>query len=282
MPSTMPSEKNTTVDTARDYYNSEDADNFYALIWGGEDIHIGIYEKPDEDIATASRRTVAYLAEQLQTLPKQTRVLDLGSGFGGAARYLASEYGAQVTALNLSEVENERHRQLNERAGLTDKIKVIDGNFEDIPCDDASFDVAWSQDALLHSGERDKVLREVNRVLAPGGQFIFTDPMQADHCPKGVLQPILDRIHLESLGSPGFYRARADSLGWANLGYNDHTEQLANHYQRVLEETERAEEDLLNKVSSDYIERMKKGLKHWVEGGRAGHLAWGALHFRKV
>lgn len=106
----MPSGKNTTVDTARDYYNSEDADNFYALIWGGEDIHIGLYEKSDEDIATASRRTVKYLAEQLQPLPQQTHILDLGSGFGGAARYLAAEYGAQVTALNLSEVENERHR----------------------------------------------------------------------------------------------------------------------------------------------------------------------------
>jgi len=282
MPSTMPNERSTTVDTARDYYNSEDADNFYALIWGGEDIHIGLYEKPGEDIATASRRTVEYLAEQLQPLPKQTRILDLGSGFGGAARYLASEYGAQITALNLSEVENERHRQLNERAGLTDKIEVIDGNFEDIPCNDASFDVAWSQDALLHSGERDKVLREVNRVLAPGGQFIFTDPMQADNCPKGVLQPILDRIHLESLGSPSFYRASADSLGWANLGYSDHTEQLANHYKRVLEETERVEADLLDKVSTDYIKRMKKGLGHWVEGGRAGYLAWGVLHFRKT
>jgi cyclopropane fatty-acyl-phospholipid synthase-like methyltransferase len=278
----MPSQKSTTVDTARDYYNSEDADNFYALIWGGEDIHIGLYEKPDEDIARASRRTVEYLAEQLQPLPQQTHILDLGSGFGGAARYLAAEYGAQVTALNLSEVENERHRQFNERAGLTDKIEVIDGNFEDIPCDEASFDVVWSQDAILHSGAREKVLREVDRVLAPGGQFIFTDPMQADNCPKGVLGPILDRIHLESLGSPGFYRSRADSLGWADLGYSDHTEQLANHYQRVLEETERVEEDLLDKVSADYIERMKKGLGHWIEGGHAGHLAWGVLHFRKA
>ncbi|MDH5777270.1 MAG: SAM-dependent methyltransferase, partial [Gammaproteobacteria bacterium] len=32
------------VATARDYYNSEDADNFYNIIWGGEDIHIGLYE----------------------------------------------------------------------------------------------------------------------------------------------------------------------------------------------------------------------------------------------
>ena len=33
----------TSADTAADYYNSRDADQFYALVWGGEDIHIGLY-----------------------------------------------------------------------------------------------------------------------------------------------------------------------------------------------------------------------------------------------
>ena len=56
---------------------------------------------------------------------------------------------------------------------------------------------------------------------------------------------------------------------------------MANHYQRVLEETVRAETTLRDKVSPEYIARMKKGLGHWVEGGRAGHLAWGILHFKK-
>ena len=37
--------------TARDYYDSEDADNFYSIVWGGEDIHVGLYETPDEEIA---------------------------------------------------------------------------------------------------------------------------------------------------------------------------------------------------------------------------------------
>ncbi|MFT5088337.1 MAG: ubiquinone/menaquinone biosynthesis C-methylase UbiE [Candidatus Latescibacterota bacterium] len=278
----MSPEVSTTVSTARDYYNSGDADNFYALIWGGEDIHIGLYEAVDEAIATASHRTVEHLAAQLGPLERDVRVLDLGSGYGGAARYLATTYAARVTALNLSEVENERHRQMNERASLSERIEVVDGNFEEIPCDDAQFDVVWSQDAILHSGERARVLREVDRVLKPGGQFIFTDPMQADDCPAGVLQPILDRIHLNSLGSPGFYSTQAELLGWRDLGFSDHTQQLVNHYQRVLEETVKAEQDLLKKVGAAYIERMKKGLGHWVEGGRAGHLAWGVLHFKKI
>ena len=43
---------------AQDYYNSDDADAFYASIWGGEDIHIGLYEREDEAIIDASRKTV--------------------------------------------------------------------------------------------------------------------------------------------------------------------------------------------------------------------------------
>ena len=159
------------VNTARDYYNSRDADSFYSKIWGGEDIHIGLYEDEQKPIFTASRRTVERMATSLPGLGPDSRVLDLGSGYGGSARYLANAYGCRVVALNLSEVENERARELNREAGLDGLIEVIDGSFEAIPFGDDHFDVAWSQDAILHSGERETVLGEVSRVLKPGGRF---------------------------------------------------------------------------------------------------------------
>src|SRR5690606_8268612 len=96
-----------------------------------------------------------------------------------------------------------------------------------------SFDVVWSQDALLHSGNRKLVLEEVHRVLRRGGQFIFTDPMQSDDCPEGVLQPVYDRIHLESLGSFAFYRETAAALGFETLDAIDLTANLRRHYARV-------------------------------------------------
>lgn len=273
--------RSTATGSARAYYNSVDADNFYSIIWGGEDIHIGMYEAPDEEIATASHRTVEQLAAQLDLPRHGARILDLGSGYGGAARYLASEFGADVTALNLSEVENERHRSLNEAAGLTDRIEVLEGSFESVPAPDARFDVVWSQDAILHSGDRSQVLREVHRLLKPGGQFIFTDPMQTDDCPVDVLQPILNRINLQSLGSPSFYREQANELGWREVAFVDYTEHLVTHYRRVLEETSAGQKALAGKVSAEYVKRMKEGLAHWIEGGKAGHLVWGVMHFRK-
>lgn len=266
---------------AEDYYDSSDADNFYAAIWGGEDIHIGLYQSDDEPIRDASHRTVLRMAELLQGLKPGAVVLDIGAGFGGAARVLAREHGARVTCLNLSEVENERNRKLTEEQGLSNSVDVVHGSFEAIPEPDNAFDIVWSQDAILHSGNRTKVLSEIARVLKPGGELIFTDPMQADGLEdESVLQPIYDRIHLDSLGSFAFYRKELGKLGFKEVEIEDLTPQLRTHYARVGDELAKRRADLSGKVSDDYIDRMLVGLSNWVKGADAGHLAWGIMHFK--
>jgi cyclopropane fatty-acyl-phospholipid synthase-like methyltransferase len=276
----MTSEHSTTVETARTYYNSDDADNFYATIWGGEDIHVGIYE--NDSIFDASLRTVQKIASML-TLNENSRVLDIGAGYGGSARYLVKTTGSHVDCLNLSEVQNQRNRQLNqEQVFFANKIRVIDGNFEAIPSEDQQYDIVWSQDAILHSGNRRKVFEEVYRVLKPRGELIFTDPMQSDDCPEGVLQPVLDRIHLDSMGSIGFYTKTAEELGFEKVQVIEMTEQLVNHYSHVLQELEARYDELLTVCSQEYLDRMKVGLNHWIETGKKGYLSWGILHFRKT
>ena len=269
------------VNTARKYYNSTDADRFYFSIWGGEDIHIGIYGEPEEDIKLASRRTVQTMASRLEDLGPQSKVLDMGAGFGGAARFLAKNFGCKVTALNLSPVQNLRNRQMNKEQELEHLVEVVEASFEEVPYPDESFDFIWSQDAILHSGDRKKVMAEVKRLLKPGGRFVFTDPMAADNCPDGVLQPIYDRIHLETLGSPKFYKDILEELGLRFVEFKENTGHLVNHYARILEETETREAELGKVVSRDYIDNMKKGLMHWVKGGEKGHLAWGIFNFQK-
>ncbi|MQA62155.1 MAG: methyltransferase domain-containing protein [Actinophytocola sp.] len=274
-----PMKYSAAVNVARDYYNSDDADNFYFTIWGGEDIHVGLYEHPEEEIASASKRTVERMAGKV-SLTAGTRVLDVGSGYGGAARQIAKAHGCHVTCLNLSEVENERNRRLTAEQGLNDLINVVDGSFEDLPFEDNQFDVVWSQDAMLHSGDRVRVLQEVSRVLRPGGEFVYTDPMASDGCDKESLAPILDRLHLDTMGSPSFYERELRRSGMFSIEFENLTPQLATHYNRVLEETERREREISGSVSEQYLTRMKAGLKHWVEGGRAGNLAWGIFHAR--
>ncbi len=272
-------EKKDLVDITKDYYDSESADSFYFHVWGGEDIHVGIYQNPRQPIREASRTTVMEMARQLPRLDERTEVLDIGAGYGGSARFLTTEYGCPVDCLNLSETENRRNREMNIARRLDDRIKVLEGNFEDLPFQEDAYDVVWSQDALLHSNRKRKVFEEVARVLRPGGHFIFTDPMQADDCPDGVLQPVLDRIHLEEMGSVARYRQLAADLGFREAQVLEMPFHLVNHYSRVLEEVENNFDTVVEKSGREYTERMMQGLVHWIEAGKKGFLNWGILHF---
>lgn len=270
-----------TVQTARDYYNSRDADHFYATVWGGEDIHIGVYEHETEAVFDASRRTVQQIARQIPGLDDKTRVLDLGSGYGGAARYLASVYGCHVTCLNLSEMQNRYNLARNRAQGLHLMIHVVEGNFEEILLPDGRVDVVWSQDALLHSGDRSRVFAEVNRVLDQGGHFIFTDIMQSESCEPDVMQPILDRLNLASLGSLTAYRQFAAQVGLEEIQWCDLSSNLSLHYTRILQEVKACYATLSQLCSEAYLDRLHIGLQHWIDAGKSGDLIWGILHFRK-
>lgn len=272
--------KSEAVERAEAYYDSGEADAFYQAIWGGQDIHIGIYRDDAEPIADASRRTVESMADRLIRSDASTRVLDLGAGYGGSARYLADRFGCKVTCLNLSETQNALNRTLTAEAGLTELVDVVYGDFENIPEPDGSFDIIWSQDAILHSGNRTRVLDEVSRVLVGDGQFTFTDPMQSDTCPDRVLQPILDRIQLSTLASFGFYRTELTARGFEESRTEELTDQLRMHYWRVGKALQDRYDEAVKMSGQTYVDNMIKGLQHWVDGADRGYLAWGIMDYR--
>ncbi len=264
------------------YYDSDDANHFYFQIWGGEDIHVGIYQSDHEDIAVASRRSVQKMMDLIaEPLSNGAKLLDIGAGFGGSARQIAQQFDAPVTCLNISQAQNKINEEINRKKNLTQQIEVKHGNFEELPFDNESFDIVWCQDSILHSSRRERVLSEVYRVLKPNGQFVFTDPMQDKDASSEALEPVLNRIHLDSLATPESYLATAKKLGFSEFEFTDLSEQLSNHYQRVLEELESRQNNPDLNCSRDYIERMKLGLNHWVNAGRKGLLRWGIFHFKK-
>jgi len=266
----------TAVDKAAEYYDSTPADEFYFKIWGGDHIHVGIYNHSKESIKDASPRIVQMMGSKLK-LNTDTKLLDLGSGYGGAARYLAKNFGCHVTCLNLSSNQNERNRALNKKNDLDDLITVVEGNFEDIPFPENSFDVAWSQDAIVHSADRELVVQEVVRALNERGEFIFTDLMQTYDCPKSILKPIIDRIQLDSMGSFGFYIEQGRKLGVKKTEVQNLSEHLTTHYQRVLEETQDRYDEMVESCGNEFIDKMIEGLKHWVEAGKNNYLSWGIV-----
>jgi sarcosine/dimethylglycine N-methyltransferase len=262
------------------YYDSDDAHGFYSLIWGGEDIHVGCYDDT-RDITAASVATVERMVAQLGPLDEGATVLDLGAGYGGAARHLASAHGYAVTCLNISDAQNDTNRYKNRRAGLENRIRVRHGSFDQIPEPDNSYDVVWSLDSILHATDRRKVLEEAFRVLKPGGEMIFTDPMQADDVPDGVLQGVYDRLNLADLASMRFYREAAQAIGFEVIDQIDTVDNLRTHYDRVREELAARREELEQKSSPEYLDKMLLGLQEWVDAADNGYLAWGIQRFRK-
>src|SRR5690606_19619629 len=129
----------------------------------------------------------------------------------------------------------------------------------------------------LHGAQRVRLLEEIHRVLKPGGELIFTDPMQADDCPPGVLQPVYDRLELESLASPGFYRRELGRLGWEEVEIRELTGQLRTHYAAVKQNLEDRYPELSARISRSYLDRMILGLGNWVTAADQGYLAWGIL-----
>ncbi|MDX8393267.1 MAG: methyltransferase domain-containing protein [Mariprofundales bacterium] len=182
----------------------------------------------------------------------------------------------------ISDHQNRINNETNIKEGLSDLIKVTDGSFENIPYESNSFNIVWAQDCIVHSGNRKQVVKEVARVLKPGGYFIFTDLMQAEKVPNEVLKPVLARIHLDSMGSIQFYKDAAKEFGLSTIKVNNLSSHMITHYTRVRAELNSNFNFLTQWCSKKYLVDMEEGLEHWIRAGENSHLCWGILLFQKT
>jgi sarcosine/dimethylglycine N-methyltransferase len=271
----------SAVKITEDYYNSKDANTFYQKIWSTDYLHVGSYK---EDTVSIEEASVAMIERMLRLLPKMkksSKLLDLGSGYGGTARYLVETYGCNITCVNISEVQNEINSEKNKKAELDNKISVVKANFEKLPFTRDSFDLVWSQDAFLHSAHKDEVFREVSRVINNEGRFIFTDFIKKEKCPADVLEPILQRLQLKDLATIKRYDRLAQNVDLAKVYTKEMPEMMLIHYRKVLERLEADYKNITKKVTKSYIDNMMKGLQLWIDGAEAGHISWALFQYQK-
>ncbi|GIL41572.1 class I SAM-dependent methyltransferase [Roseiterribacter gracilis] len=102
-------------------------------------------------------------------------VLDVGSGIGGPARFLAAAYGCRVTGIDLSEPFVEAARYLTQRTKQAAHVSFETGSALELPFRDDQFDAAFLQHVAMNIADRERMYAEIRRVLKPGGKFATYD-----------------------------------------------------------------------------------------------------------
>jgi len=117
-------------------------------------------------------------------------VLDVGSGVGGPARFLAATCGCQVTGVDLSAPFVDAARYLTERTGQAALVSFQIGSALELPFDAGRFDAALLQHVAMNISDRPRLYREIRRALKHGGRFATYDVVLADGKPQdGVHYP---------------------------------------------------------------------------------------------
>jgi sarcosine/dimethylglycine N-methyltransferase len=107
-------------------------------------------------------------------------VLDVCSGLGGPARYLASRLGCRVMGLDLTRSRHESALRLTELVGLAHLVEFRHGSALAMPFAPVTFEVVIGQEAFAHVPDKPRLIAECARVVKPGGRIAFTDIMQGE------------------------------------------------------------------------------------------------------
>jgi sarcosine/dimethylglycine N-methyltransferase len=141
---------------------------------------------PEDQLLTPERldaldqfhtRGLAATAElaKLAGISANTSILDIGSGIGGPARFLAATYGCQVTGVDLSEPFVDAARYLTRRTGQSGQVSFQTASALELPFDDGRFDVVLLQHVAMNVSDRARLYGEIRRVLKSGGRFATFD-----------------------------------------------------------------------------------------------------------
>ena len=106
--------------------------------------------------------------------PLRTPALDVGTGRGVLAAELA-RVGLEVVSIDPDPSEQELARLTAAAAAVEDRIRFVPGDAALLPHPTATFGCAAMMDVLHHLDEPDAVLREVARVLVPGGRLVLAE-----------------------------------------------------------------------------------------------------------
>jgi ubiquinone/menaquinone biosynthesis C-methylase UbiE len=196
-----------------------------ALRAAGKDVeHLTIDDlAPVDEFHSRRRVATVELARLLAPTPGD-RVIDVGSGLGGPARYLAHIHGCRVSGIDATAEFVAVASELARRTGLDDRVDFRHAAAPALPFPDLSFDLAWTQNVAMNIADRPRFYAELRRVLKPGGRLALQDVAQG--AGGDVLYPVpwADTPALSFLRSAEETRALLEQAGFTVLIWQDNTD----------------------------------------------------------
>ncbi|MGA8051958.1 MAG: class I SAM-dependent methyltransferase [Burkholderiales bacterium] len=129
-------------------------------------------------------------------------VLDVGSGIGGPARYMARRFDCRVTGIDLTAEFCDVARHLTRLLGFEERVRFELGNALAMPFGDASFEGAYSMNVSMNIADKDAFYREVRRVLKPGGWLMLSELARGTGPEIDYPTPWASSAHASFLSTP--------------------------------------------------------------------------------
>ncbi|MBV8889495.1 MAG: class I SAM-dependent methyltransferase [Alphaproteobacteria bacterium] len=178
------------------------------------------------------------LAARLKPQPGE-HLLDVGSGIGGPARWLAAKFGCRVTGVDLTAEFCAAAEALNAAAGLADRVEIRHGSALALPVPDAAFDAAYSQNVVMNIADKAGFYREAFRSLRPGGRLALSNL-----CAGAAGEPVYPvpwavTASTSFLDTPEQMRAALAAAGFEIVSFRDTSADNVTGQQRNRERLER-------------------------------------------
>lgn len=243
---------------------------------GPEAITEEVLQQHDQDHYGGTAATDRLIAEA--GVQAADVVLDVCSGLGGPARYLAWKTGCDVTGLDLTASRVEGATELTRLSGLSDRVRFVHGNALAMPFRDASFTLAIAQEAFAHIPDKPRLMAECARVLRPGGRLVFSDILHRGSLPAEDAQRLIDGMTFSEIATADAYAQLLRLQGMEVV----RTVDLTQEWTRILVDRHAMyrslEAQTVARLGREHFERYDRAYDHFVGLYRSGVLAGALIH----